>query len=702
MAQHILFKRLAGNDKNHHDIGGGLILELNRVKQTATLYRKGTYIKKVDLSDKIATKLLIIEMVELGAKKTKLALVLNISRQTIHNYVEIKKHFGLKGLIDGNVSVADKSGGEAGKTASNNFVPGNKAQLVAEIRKQAREQREQRQSSLTFSFGYNGKARTVENKEQPFFEEHDWEATRYAGVFSYLIPLITEWKWLELVMGYFGAGYKIFMIFLLMAARNIRSIEQLKNVRVREAGAVLGIKRIPSRPTVWEWFYRVAKQQLSQLLKKDYFRYQIRAGLVALWLWFTDGHLLPYSGKKKVRWSYNTQRRMPFPGQTNLVTCDASGRIVDFEIQEGKGDLRNHIMALCEKWAPDVAECPGMVFDREGDGIGFFSGLVTRGIPFSTWEKNADTKKLAELDDGLFIKDLKFNDKEYSYFESEKSFTYLAENSTDKTEKHSFTLRRFYIWNKSSNRRTSGLAWSGDKEMSSEDCVAAILSRWGASENTFKHLGTRHPQHYHPGFKLTKSENQDIANPAIKEHQRIINRLKKGLDKFYKKLATAKEVVNKDGTSRKNSSREQLKNTIAEQEAELERLQQEKSQLPNRVDVSSLENYRSFQRIDNEGKNLFDFVTCSVWNVRKQLTDWLRPLFNQENEVVDLFYAITDCQGWIRSTKNEIIVRLEPLQQPKRRLAQEQLCRRLTAHGAQTPQGKWLVIEVGESPLEKK
>ena len=702
MAPNILFEGIAGNDKNHHDIGGGLILELNRVKQTATVYRKGTYIKKVDLSDKIATKLLIIEMVELGAKKTKLALVLNISRQTIHNYVEIKKHFGLKGLIDGDVSVAGKSGVEAGKTASRNFVSGNKAQLVAEIRKQARDEREQRQSSLSFSFGYNGKARTVENKEQPFVEQHDWEATRYAGVFSYLIPLVTEWKWLELVMGYFGAGYKLFMIFLLMAARSIRSIEQLKNVRVREAGALLGINRIPSRPTVWQWFYSVAKQNLSQLLKKDYFRYQIRAGLVAVWLWFTDGHLLPYTGKNKVRYSYNSQRRMPFPGQTNLVTCDASGRIVDFEIQEGKGDLRNHIMALCEKWIADVAECPGMVFDREGDGAGFFWGLVKRGIPFSTWEKNADTKKLAALDDALFIKELKFNDKEYSYFEGEKSFTYMPENATAETEQHRFTLRRFYIWNRSSNRRTSGLAWSGDKAMSSEDCVAAILSRWGASENTFKHLGNRHPYHYHPGFKLTKSQNQEIANPAINEKQRIIKRLKKSLDKLYKKFAAAKQAVKKDGTSRKNSTREQLKNTIAEQEAELEQLQQQKSHLPKKVDVSSLENYRCFQRIDNEGKNLFDFVTCSVWNARKLLTDWLRSLFNQENELVDLFYAITDCQGWIKSTKNEVIVRLEPLQQPKRRLAQEQLCRRLTAQGAQTPQGKWLVIEVGESPVGKK
>ena len=68
-------------------------------------------------------------------------------------------------------------------------------------------------------------------QDQPFTEEHNWKASRYAGAFMYLIPLITENKWLKLVMGYCGVRYKVFMVFILMAAYNIRSIEQLKNIR---------------------------------------------------------------------------------------------------------------------------------------------------------------------------------------------------------------------------------------------------------------------------------------------------------------------------------------------------------------------------------------------------------------------------------------------------------------------------------------
>jgi len=103
--------------------------------------------------------------------------------------------------------------------------------------------------------------------------------------------------------------------------------------------------------------------------------------------------------------------------------------------------------------------------------------------------------------------------------------------------------------------------------------------------------------------------------------------------------------------------------------------------------------------VDNEGKYLFDFVTAAVWNARKQMVDWLRVYYEHDNEVVDLFYAITHCHGWVRNSAAAVTVRLEPLQQSQRRAAQEQFCRKLTALGAQTPLGKRLVVEVGESPL---
>jgi hypothetical protein len=104
-----------------------------------------------------------------------------------------------------------------------------------------------------------------------------------------------------------------------------------------------------------------------------------------------------------------------------------------------------------------------------------------------------------------------FNDKQYGVFEEEKTLAVASQPDTP------LKLRRIFVWNKTSKWRASGLDWTGSLEMSTQECAQAILCRWGASENTFKHLKDRHPFHYHPGFKLVESERQDIANPEIKK-----------------------------------------------------------------------------------------------------------------------------------------------------------------------------------------
>jgi len=61
------------------------------------------------------------------------------------------------------------------------------------------------------------------------------------------------------------------------------------------------------------------------------------------------------------------------------------------------------------------------------------------------------------------------------------------------------------------------IAGISSDQMSTQECALAILNRWGASENTFKHLVDKHPLHYQPGFAFVKSKKQEIANPEYKE-----------------------------------------------------------------------------------------------------------------------------------------------------------------------------------------
>ena len=685
-------------------VGSGLDVEvIEGNTRQANLYRQDILIKSVDLSDSTTRRLFVVEAIGHGVKKSRLAEALGISRQTIDNNLDSHAVFGLEGLIYSYQPGQSKSRAKHRKDKQQKLPKGNKARIHEQNRTKAKQEEQPTPQQSLFSDQETEEIQSVATADLPFHEPHDWKATRYAGVFLYLICLISESGWLERISGHFGKSYKIFMVFVLMVSHNIPSIEQLKNCRLDEAGVILGLGKLPSRPTLWKWFYSAAKMNKSDILLYGFFQYQLATGTVDKQMWFVDGHLLPYTGKSKVHYSYNTQRRMPVPGQTNLVTNDQNGRIVDFDIQEGKGDLRDYIKGL-KKWLGVVTHMPLIVFDREGYGARFFHELIVAAIPFATWDKYVNTAELAKIDDTRFSEEITFNGKEYALFEGEKSFSYELENGTDtdKNDKQevTFTLRRVYIWNKSSNRRTCGLAWTGDSPFSTADCTRALLSRWGASENTFKHLYDRHPFHYHPGFKLTISKKQEIKNPEIKEKQSVIKTLKTRLARLYKKLTKAETTTNKDGSIRQNSAKENIKKTITSVEAEVETAKKETDKLPEVIDVSGLEDYRSFKQIDNEGKNLFDFVTSSVWNARKQMVDWLRSYYTAENEVVDLFYAITQCHGWVKSGKTEVIVRLEPLQQSKRRTAQEQLCRQLSGLGARLPSGKLLTIEVGSAPLK--
>jgi len=673
-------------DKNKNLIAIGNGFGLKKISDDRVeFYHFDTLQMVVSRKPQIEFRLFVIDLARSYAlKKNKIAEALGISRQSIDNWLDIYHQYGVSGLEN-----------------SPRTPTGNKARELELQRKEEREEQERKEFHFNFSFEREGDEKQVEEEEAPYQREHTWQKSRYAGIFVHQVTLMSTWQWFKFTIGYFGERYKLFQVFLLMVCRNIGSIEQTKHIRKDEARVILGLPQFPGKDKLWEWFYQATGECLSPRLLKDFFRFQILRGIVNLWFWFIDGHRLGYTGKRKVHHTYNTQRQMPEPGRTNMVVCDLQGNVVDFEIQEGKGNLKSFVLNLDDRWEGEITEKPIKVFDREGDGVGFFSSMVRKENPFVTWEKHSDSKKLDAMSAELFSISLELNGKEYGVFEDEKKYTYEYGTSEKTGEKnvHRFSLRRIYVWNKSTDKRTSGLAYTPYDEVSTQDCAFAILSRWGASENTFKHLQTRHPYNYQPGYLFRESDNQSIANPLIKDKQKLIKRLKTETNKLYKQMATAKESLTKEGTPRQNSIKERLKAEIRENELMIEKLLQEVKSLPERIELSSLDGNKSFKVIDNEGKNLFDFATSAVWNSRKQVIEWLRPYYTNKNEIVDLFYAITQCQGWIKTTRTSVTVRIEPLQQASRRAAQEQLCKKLTSLGVQTPAGKFMIIEVGDSPI---
>ena len=122
-------------DNNIKKIGADLFLIFNsRNKKLVILKKSDVIVKKVDLSDKPAKKIFVIDAVELGATKYLLADALNISRQTIHNYIESKKKFGTEGLLGGYNPKMGNNLAEQRRSTQNGRMQGNKADIPAEER----------------------------------------------------------------------------------------------------------------------------------------------------------------------------------------------------------------------------------------------------------------------------------------------------------------------------------------------------------------------------------------------------------------------------------------------------------------------------------------------------------------------------------------------------------------------------------------
>ncbi len=316
------------------------------------LYHQGCLSKRVNLADKAERRLLVVELLQRNLNQTRLAEVLDLSRQTLHNYRESYRLFGVNGLLHGyspSRSVSDERQGRlhvgkrrsgskarelealrrAEKMPTEEVTPGELAWDGEAVARYALEEAaieevvrvdlaateavlrvdpptieampEGNQSSNQAAADpISPEGAPAPVAELPYVDNHDWEASRYAGIFSVLLVLMSQWQRMERLFRLFGNGWRIFHVFALMAVRNIRSIEQFKHDRREEAGRILGLGRLSALDTLWTWFHDVAGKSRAGTLRKKFFADQIRCGLVGCQLWFTDGHLLPYSGQDKV------------------------------------------------------------------------------------------------------------------------------------------------------------------------------------------------------------------------------------------------------------------------------------------------------------------------------------------------------------------------------------------------------------------
>lgn len=667
-------------------IGNGYSLKwISKTLIMIYLYEKLT--RRYEIKKQIDKRHAAVELVlECGVTKCRLAEALNISRQSLDNWIATYKKSGLEGLVN-----SYKGSIKNGRTENANRLPvGNKARQLEEERKRKRELQQAKQ--LEFDFKIKNIEEEGDNQEQPDLFENNFEYTenRYAGGFIYLGILQHSFNFIELCSSYLGKFSEVILIFFMMLVHGIQSLEQLKTVYKKEFGIITGIRKLYSRPIIKEMLYDACIKKKAKQLLVGFFKRQARRGIVCLAWLYIDGHFIPYYGKEKVQSGFYTQRDQMMPGQTAMYVHDCNGKVVYFDIQEGKGDLKEMMHRMSEEWSQYLSGSkPLIIVDRESWGVKHFISL--KGYRFVTWEKFTNKAELNQIEDEKFGESFSVNKIDYQAFEHNKIY--------NDNEGNSIELRRIVIWNKKSDTRVACVTFL-DESDDTISIATAMLGRWGCSENSFKHMGVRCNMHYNPVQDTSKeSEKQTVKNPLFFELKAKMAKIKKRIRTIEANLGRIPITTKKDGTLRTSKRRDKLKSELSGLKNELEKIKAEFKDCPEQLNIDDIKDgWRKIKVIDTEGKNLWDLAQAAFWNTRKILISMFSEYIPNNRNTIPVLEAITKCKGWIKSTPEAIYCRLEPLDNTGFRLAQIQLCRKLNELEIRLPNGKRIFYDVARLP----
>lgn len=664
------------DDKDNMIIQIGNTIGIKVKENKVIVYRNGVLLKNVEIKSGLDRRIFVVDLIEKsGVSKLKLSKALSISRTSIDTWIKVYRRHGTEGLVNSSKK------GVGRKKVSMVRPEGNKFEEIGQDNKRQRLLLEKQNLKIQFP---EPVPTPGTEKQEPFNQEQSYSENRYAGSFLYWAAVQHHFKFMQSVESVFGRYSTVIYLFVMMHVNRIGSMEQFKTVFKKEFGILLGLPKLPSAPKLWKMVHEAVSLKKSLSLRLQFFKYQMQKGLVSLWHLFIDGHFIPYTGKEKIHKNFHTQRAMMEPGQNEIFVHDIQGRIVYFDLQEGKGNMLEVIKEQSKTIAPYLGDTPPLfVADKEIWGVDKFLSL--QDCRFVTWEKNTNVEETGLIDAGLFSEPFELNNTEYQVYETSKVYKDIKGSRIE--------LRRIVIWNKKTGKRPVAVAL--DEYEDAPTLAKAMLNRWGKSENSFKHMGNRTRMHYNPVIEISRdSQNQEMPNPQYIKLNKGLSSLKRQLFTTERKIGQKPITQNKDGRIRKNLSRDDL----LEQQKELQlQIQEKKAKLeecPQRVDSSSIEGKRLFKVIDTEAKNLWDISETIMWNSRKYLSKLLEEYLPNERDLLPVLDAITSSKGKVKMTKDAVIVVLEALERKQFYQAQLQLCRKLNQMNIKFSNQKILFLDV--------
>jgi len=171
-------------------------------------------------------------------------------------------------------------------------------------------------------------------------------------------------------------------------ALGIDTVEGAKHLRRAEAGAAVGLTRVPELATLRSRLGALADGSDPLGLQRSFAAGMLSADPAADPVFFVDDHFVPYSGARPVGKGWNTKRRHAQPGRDDTLIVDARGRAVVFGSGEPAGlvtTLPGVLVQLRQVLGPDAPVLLG--FDRGGAYPSAFTACRAAGAHWVTYRR---------------------------------------------------------------------------------------------------------------------------------------------------------------------------------------------------------------------------------------------------------------------------------------------------------------------------
>lgn len=436
----------------------------------------------------------------------------------------------------------------------------------------------------------------------------------------------------------FGWEQTLATIIFCFALR-FRSIEDFKNARRRDFGALIGEDHGPSVLSMRTKIKALAESADPVAISRGLFQRYLAIEPVWEGLYYIDGHFCPYYGTHPTPRGWDAKRGLAVPGHTDVYIHDARGRALFFFSQPLNDSLARAIPGAVEEIRRAHGAGPfTLIFDRGGYSGDAFRFLEAQGIGFITYLKGRKARR--RYSEKLFRPG-------WFFFEGERHVYRLFEK---KTHVAGAGLIRTVLFQGDDGHQIPVLTNLAPASKAAK-VVHCLRLRW-RQENDFKYLR----EHYAVDQIIqygADEETQDrlILNPRRKAIKGEVQALTLQVQTLEAELGRA---FNDNHESHRPTARGikiangRLRREIAQKRQALTRLENRLQRTPSQISAGKAGRTRSILREDR--RLVINALKIAACNAEKLLVRRFDQTYQQPKDAFGVFRSLLHLPGHVRAT----------------------------------------------------